>query len=184
MRTNEMATLGGGCFWCLEAVFEQLEGVSRVVSGFAGGSAERVSYRDVCEGDTGHAEVIQVTFDPAVIPYRGLLEVFFAFHDPTTPNRQGPDVGTQYRSVIFWHDPAQKATAEALIGELDQAEIWPAPVVTELAPFEAFFPAEAHHQGYYRQNAEQPYCQVMISPKLEKLRRYYADRLKRAPAGG
>ncbi len=182
--TRATATLGGGCFWCLEAVFESLQGVERVVSGFAGGDANRTSYRDVCEGDTGHAEVVQVTFDPDTISYRDLLEVFFAFHDPTTPNRQGPDEGPQYRSVIFWHDAGQRAVAEALVVELDAAAIWPAPVVTEIAPLTTFFPAEAHHQGYYRGNAEQPYCQVMIRPKLDKLRRHYAERLKGAPARG
>jgi peptide-methionine (S)-S-oxide reductase len=175
---TEIATLGGGCFWCLEAVFEPLEGVSKVVSGFAGGHVPGASYRDVCNGTTGHAEVIQVTFDPAVIPYSALLELFFAFHDPTTLNRQGPDVGTQYRSVIYTHSPEQDATARGLMAELGKAGIWDAPIVTEIAPFEAFFAAEDYHQGYYRNNPQQPYCQAMIAPRVAKLRAKYAARLK------
>jgi peptide-methionine (S)-S-oxide reductase len=175
---NEIATLGGGCFWCLEAVFEPLAGVAGVVSGFAGGHDPDASHADVCSGTTGHAEVIQVTFDPAVLPYRALLELFFAFHDPTTRDRQGPDVGTQYRSVIFTHTPAQAATARQLIAELDKAGVWDAPIVTEVAPFETFIAAEGYHQGYFRNNPRQPYCQAMIAPKVAKLRQKYAARLK------
>jgi peptide-methionine (S)-S-oxide reductase len=177
-QSNEnVATLGGGCFWCLEAVFEQLRGVTRVVSGYTGGKAPDPTYRQVCSGSTGHAEVIQVTFDPAVISYRELLEVFFAIHDPTTLNRQGADVGTQYRSAIFYHSPEQKQTAEAVIEELNAAKIWGAPFVTEVVPFEKFYPAEDYHQSYYRQNPQQGYCQIVISPKLAKLRQKFADKL-------
>jgi peptide-methionine (S)-S-oxide reductase len=183
-KTLEVATLGGGCFWCLEAVFESLRGVERVVSGFAGGASANPSYREVCGGDTGHAEVVQITFDPDALPYRRLLEVFFAFHDPTTPNRQGPDEGTQYRSIVLWHGPEQRETARSLIASLESERIWPDPIVTELEPYTGFHPAEAHHQGYYRSNPEQRYCQVMISPKLEKLRRYYAAQLKDGAATG
>ena len=175
---TEIATLGGGCFWCLEAVFEPLAGVSKVESGFAGGHVPGASYREVCDGTTGHAEVVQITFDPEVIPYLALLELFFAFHDPTTLNRQGPDVGTQYRSVVFTHSPEQAATAKSLIAQLDQAAIWGAPIVTEVVPFEALIPAGASHQAYYRNNSQQPYCQAMIAPKVAKLRQKYAARLK------
>ena len=143
----ETATVGGGCFWCLEAVFEQLDGVEQVVSGFAGGAVKNPSYNEVCGGRTGHAEVTQITFDPARISYRDLLEIFFAFHDPTTLNRQGPDSGTQYRSVILWHSDEQRHTAAAVVAELDAAGIWPHPVVTEVAPFTAFYAADQHHQG-------------------------------------
>jgi peptide-methionine (S)-S-oxide reductase len=175
---TETATLAGGCFWCLEAVFERLKGVERVVSGYSGGSVPDATYEQVCSGTTGHAECVQVTFDPAVLPYRDLLRIFFAFHDPTTPNRQGPDVGTQYRSAIFWHDPGQKATAEQLIAELAKSRVFDAPIVTEVAPFTVLHAAEGYHQGYYDQNRNQPYCRVVISPKVAKLRRLYADRLK------
>ena len=178
MSELQTATLGGGCYWCLEAVFENLEGVTRVVSGFAGGNTDHPSYEDVCSGRTGHAEVVHVTFDAAVISYREVLEIFFAFHDPTTLNRQGPDRGTQYRSVILWETPEQRDVAEGLIRELETAGIWPDPIVTERRALDRFHPAEAYHQGYYRRNAEQPYCQLMINPKLEKLRRHYAARLK------
>ncbi len=176
--SSELATLGGGCFWCLEAVIEPLEGVERVESGFAGGAKKNPSYDDVCGGRTGHAEVIQITFDPARIPYRDLLEIFFAFHDPTTQDRQGPDVGSQYRSVILFHSPEQRATAAEVIAELTAAGTWSRPVVTELAPFTEFYAAEEHHQGYYRNNSNQSYCQVMISPKLAKLRQKFSARLK------
>ena len=177
---RETATVGGGCYWCIEAVFEQLEGVERVVSGFSGGSVENPSYRDVCNGTTGHAEVVQVTFDPSRLPYRDLLEIFFAFHDPTTLNRQGPDSGTQYRSAIFFHSPEQERTARGLIAELDTAGIWGAPIVTEVAPFTAFYPGPDNHQGYYRHHADQPYCQAMISPKIAKLRSKYSARLRKS----
>lgn len=179
MATTETATLAGGCFWCLEAVFESLAGVESVVSGFSGGREGAVSYREVCTGETGHAEVVQVVFDPDVISYTDLLRVFFAFHDPTTPDRQGADVGTQYRSAIFWHSPAQRAAAEAVIGELTAQAVFPDPIVTELAPFTAFVRAEEHHQGYYRRNASQPYCRAVIAPKVAKLRAQLGDRLRR-----
>ena len=167
---TETATLGGGCFWCLEAAFLDLKGVRSVVSGYAGGTVPNPTYRQVCAGTTGHAEVVQVTFDPAQIDYLTLLEVFFTVHDPTTLNRQGADVGTQYRSVIFWHDEAQRAAAEEFIARLTRERVWSAPIVTELAPLPDFYPAEDYHQDYYRQNPYQGYCQVVISPKLAKLR--------------
>ncbi|AHF04799.1 methionine sulfoxide reductase A [Marichromatium purpuratum 984] len=167
---DETAILGGGCFWCLEAGFERLRGVKAVVSGYAGGVLERPSYRDVCRGDTGHAEVVQVRFDPTVIDYATLLEVFFTLHDPTTPDRQGADVGTQYRSVIFHHDDAQRTQAAKTIARLDAAGLWPNPIVTELAPAPTFYPAEPEHQGYFRRHPRQPYCQAVIDPKLAKLR--------------
>jgi peptide-methionine (S)-S-oxide reductase len=179
----ETATLGGGCFWCIEAVFEQLEGVQRVVSGYAGGRAARPTYEQVCSGRTGHAEVIQVTFDPAVISYRELLEIFFAFHDPTTLNRQGADRGTQYRSIVLTHSPEQEAAAREVIAALGKAGLWKDPIVTEVAPLTEFFAAEDYHQGYYRQNPEQPYCQATIPPKLAKLRKQYLSRLKKTAAG-
>src|SRR5262245_5746675 len=177
---KETATLAGGCFWCLEAVFEQLEGVERVVSGYAGGRVANPSYEHVCTGATGHAEVVQVTFDPELISYRDLLEIFFAFHDPTTLNRQGHDVGTQYRSAIFCHTPEQKATAEALIAELTSQGVFDDPIVTEVVPFTQFYPAEGYHQGYYRANSNQPYCRATITPKMAKLRQKYAARIKKS----
>jgi peptide-methionine (S)-S-oxide reductase len=177
-----VATLGGGCFWCLEAVFEQLEGVAAVVSGYAGGALENPDYRSVCSGVTGHAEVAQVEFDPVVLPFAELLRVFFAIHDPTTLNRQGADVGTQYRSVIFYHDEAQKADAEAVIAELSAAGIWDAPIVTELAPLTQFYPAEAYHQQYFRRNPYQGYCQAVVAPKVAKFRQRFAGRLKKTAA--
>jgi peptide-methionine (S)-S-oxide reductase len=177
---TETATLAGGCFWCLEAVLEPLKGVERVVSGYAGGSVPKPTYEQVSTGATGHAECVQVTFDPAVLPYRDLLHIFFAFHDPTTPNRQGPDTGTQYRSAIFWHDPGQKVAAEQVIAELAKSRVFDARIVTEVAPLAVFYPAEGYHQGYYDQNRTQPYCRVVISPKVAKLRKLYADRLRGA----
>lgn len=174
---REWATLGGGCFWCLEAVFEQLRGVDKVVSGYAGGTALEPSYEQVCTGQTGHAEVVQVTFDPAAISYRDILDVFFATHDPTTRNRQGADVGTQYRSVAFYHTPEQKRIAEERIAELNAEKIWNAPIVTEVAPLEAFYPAEGYHQGYFRKNPGQAYCQVVIAPKLAKFRKHFGAAL-------
>ena len=176
-NSKEVATLGGGCFWCLEAVFEELEGVGKVESGFAGGDDD-ASYKEVCTGETGHAEVVQITYDPAVISFADLLTVFFAVHDPTTLNRQGADVGTQYRSAVFYHDAGQKADAEKAIAVLTEEKIWPNPVVTEIAPFDKFFKAEDHHQDYYRNNKNQGYCQVVINPKLEKFRKEFAARLK------
>ena len=175
---TELATLGGGCFWCLEAVFEQLRGVTRVVSGYAGGQAPNPTYDAVCSGTTGHAEVVHLTFDPAAISYRELLEVFFTIHDPTTLNRQGPDAGTQYRSVVFYHAPEQRAVAERVIAELEAAKLWDDPIVTELAEFTAFYPAEGYHQEYYRRNASQPYCRLVIAPKVAKLRSQYLAKLK------
>ncbi len=175
---QEVATLGGGCFWCLEAVFEQLKGVSGVRSGYCGGSAPEPSYRDVCTGTTGHAEVVQVTFDPSVISFGDLLDVFFATHDPTTLNRQGADVGTQYRSVIFHHSPEQKRVAEEKIAALNASGSYRSPVVTEVAPYSKFYPAEEYHQRYYRENSDQPYCQVVISPKVAKFRKQFAGRLR------
>lgn len=176
-RTDEMATFGGGCFWCLEAVFDQIDGVEEVTSGYAGGTIDNPGYDEVCSGTTGHAEVVQVRFDPRVVGYRDLLDIFFTIHDPTTLNRQGADVGTQYRSVIFYHDPAQRETAERTIRELGERGIWKSPIVTELTPAPVFYPAEAYHQEYYSRNASQPYCQVVIEPKLAKLRRAHFDRL-------
>ena len=169
----ETATLGGGCFWCLEAVFENLIGVEKSVSGYAGGTVVDPTYRAVCSGTTGHAEVIQVTFDPAKIGYRPLLEIFFAMHDPTTLNRQGADAGTQYRSVIFTHSPEQEATAKTLIAELDGQKIWDRPIVTQVTPAPTFYPAEEYHQGYYRSNPHEGYCQVVIAPKLAKFRKHF-----------
>jgi peptide-methionine (S)-S-oxide reductase len=175
---TEVATLGGGCFWCLEAVFERLRGVLRVESGFAGGTATNPTYPQVCTGTTGHAEVVQVTFDPAVISYPEVLDIFFGTHDPTTRNRQGGDIGTQYRSVIFYHSPEQRQAAEQRIAALNAEGVWPNPIVTEVAPFTAFHKAEDYHQGYYRQNPEQAYCQTVISPKLAKFRKQFAAKLK------
>lgn len=174
----EVATLGGGCFWCTEAVFDRLQGVVDVVSGYSGGRRPNPTYDQVCSGATGHAEVVQVTFDPRVISFREILEVFFTVHDPTTLNRQGADVGTQYRSVIFYHSPEQKATAEQLISELNSEVIWKDPIVTEVSPFTAFFPAEAYHQEYFERNPNQPYCQIVVEPKVAKFRQKFAARLK------
>lgn len=180
---TEVATLGGGCFWCLEAVFELLEGVERVESGYAGGHVTDPTYQQVCAGVTGHAEVVQITFDPAVISYHEILEIFFATHDPTTLNRQGPDIGTQYRSAVYYHSDAQKETAEKLIADLEAEGVFPGPIVTELTALTDFYPAEAHHQEYYRNNPNQPYCTFLIDPKVAKLRQRFADRLKTASPG-
>lgn len=174
----EVATLGGGCFWCLEAAFEQVKGVERVESGYTGGSVKNPTYRQVCNGDTGHAEVVQVAFDPAVISYRDILEIFFAIHDPTTLNRQGADTGPQYRSAIFFHSPEQKATADKLIAELTAEKVFPRPIVTEVTPLDVFYKAEGHHQGYYRSNPGEGYCRMVIAPKLSKLRQKYLAKLK------
>lgn len=175
--SHAVATLGGGCFWCLEAVYQPLQGVEEVVSGYAGGHVENPTYRQVCSKTTGHAEVVQVTFDPAVITYRELLEIFFAMHDPTTPNRQGADVGPQYRSIILYHDAAQKQTAEAVIADLEAQDVFDAPIVTEVEPLDTFYPAEEEHQDYYARNAWQPYCVAVIRPKVAKLRKKYAEKL-------
>jgi len=177
---REIATLAGGCFWCLEAVFDELRGVREVVSGYAGGTVPDPSYEQVCAGTTGHAEVVQITFDPSVISFGELLEVFFTIHDPTTLNRQGPDVGTQYRSAIFYHSPEQKATAEQVVVELDASGTWSAPIVTKVAPFTAFYPAEEYHQEYFRRNPDQPYCAVVVAPKVAKLRKQHFAKLKKA----
>lgn len=174
----EQATLGGGCFWCLEAVYNELEGVESAISGYAGGHVPSPSYRAVCTGNTGHAEVVQVTYDPNAVSYDEILRIFFTIHDPTTLNRQGADVGTQYRSVIFYHDEEQKATAEAIIAELEQEDIWPNPIVTQVEPLDVFYEAEDYHQEYYKYNSQQPYCQVVISPKLSKFRKKFANKLK------
>jgi peptide-methionine (S)-S-oxide reductase len=175
---QEVATLGGGCFWCLEAVFEQLQGVAKVESGYAGGKVAQPTYAQVCSGATGHAEVVQVTFDPTVTSFREILDVFFAIHDPTTLHRQGADVGTQYRSAIFYHSPEQKQAAEQRIAELNAAGIWDEPIVTEVVPFQAFFRAEAYHQGYFRQNPGQSYCRAVVSPKVAKFRKQFAAKLR------
>jgi len=178
MPTPELATFAGGCFWCIEAVFEQAKGVEKVVSGYANGQTPNPTYEQVCSGNTGHAEVIQVTFDPAVIAYADLLDIFFAIHDPTTLNRQGADAGTQYRSAIFTHDDAQLAAANAKIAELNAAGLWPRPIVTQVEPLVKFYPAESYHHGYYQSHAEQPYCQAVISPKLAKFRSKFADKMR------
>lgn len=177
-QQNETITLGGGCFWCLEAVYDQLEGVLDVVSGYTGGQAPNPSYEEICTGATGHAEVVQVTFDPQVVSTREILELFFSIHDPTTLNRQGPDVGSQYRSGVFYHSEAQKEIAEQLIRELEAGRIWPDPIVTEVTPLNAFYPAEDYHQEYFQRNPYQGYCQVVIAPKVAKFRQKYAHRLK------
>ncbi|MDD5368493.1 MAG: peptide-methionine (S)-S-oxide reductase MsrA [Anaerolineaceae bacterium] len=175
---KEVATLAGGCFWCLEAVFDHLKGVADVVSGYSGGETPNPSYRQVSSGGTGHAEVVQITFDPAVISFGEILKVFFTIHDPTTLNRQGNDVGAQYRSAIFYHSPQQKATAEQVIHELEGEGIWERRFVTEVTPFSAFYPAEDYHQEYFERNPDQPYCQVIIAPKVAKFRKVYMEQLK------
>ena len=176
--TSETATLGGGCFWCLEAVYAGLKGVVRVESGYAGGTVPNPSYREVCAETTGHAEVVQLTFDPQVISFKEILEVFFTIHDPTTLNRQGADVGTQYRSAIFYHTPDQKATAEQVIQEITAAGVWEKPIVTEVTPFSAFYKAEAYHQEFFQRNPQQPYCQFVIAPKVASFRKKFLAKLK------
>lgn len=173
----EVATLGGGCFWCLEAVYDELEGVTHVESGYAGGTVANPSYEQVCTGRTGHAEVVQVTFDPDVLSYEDVLEVFFSIHDPTTLNRQGADVGTQYRSVIFYHSAEQKAAAEQKIEALTASGEWQDPVVTQVVPFDTFYQAEGYHQEYYVNNKFQPYCMAVVAPKLRKFRKKFSARL-------
>ncbi len=180
--TKEIATLAGGCFWCLEAVYDQLDGVLSVESGYAGGHVPNPTYRQVCTGTTGHAEVVQVTFDPSVVSFRDLLHVFFTIHDPTTLNRQGADVGTQYRSAIFYHTPEQKATAEEVIAQLNEQNLWGRPIVTEVVPIDTFYVAEDYHQEYYENNSTQPYCQIVVAPKVTKFRKQFVDRLKKQPA--
>ena len=171
------ATLGGGCFWCIEAVYEEVAGVLDAVSGYAGGHVKNPDYRAVCSGDTGHAEVVQITYDPAVISYEEILLIFFGVHDPTTLNRQGADVGTQYRSIILYHDQAQREAAERLIAELGRDQVFDDPIVTKVEPLEAYYPAEAYHQDYFANNPGQGYCQVVIAPKLAKFRRDFAEKL-------
>ncbi len=175
---REVATLGGGCFWCLEAVFEQLRGIEKVESGYSGGTVSNPSYRQVSAGATGHAEVVQITFDPAVITFQEILEVFFTIHDPTTLNRQGADVGPQYRSAIFYHDEEQREIAGQTIRSITEAGIWDRPIVTEVTRFEAFYIAEDYHQEYYRSNPGQAYCQIVIAPKVAKFRQRYLSKLR------
>ncbi|HHS12673.1 MAG TPA: peptide-methionine (S)-S-oxide reductase [bacterium] len=172
------ATFGGGCFWCLEPLFESLKGVTNAEAGYAGGHTESPTYKQVCSGLTGHAEVVQITFDPAVISYADLLDAFFAMHDPTTLNRQGADVGTQYRSILLTHDNGQKKDAERVIDELNRSGIWDRPIVTEIKPLDVFYPAESWHQEYFENNPDQPYCQAVINPKVAKFREKFKDRLK------
>jgi peptide-methionine (S)-S-oxide reductase len=179
---EETATLGGGCFWCLEAVFKDLRGMKSVMSGYAGGQVENPSYKQVCTGRTGHAEVVQVVFDPAELSYADLLRVFFTIHDPTTKDRQGNDVGPQYRSIILTRSDAQRTTAQAVIREMTDAGIWDAPIVTEIEPLERFYPAEAEHHDYFARNPYTGYCQVVVAPKVRKFRKTFADRLKSSAA--
>jgi len=176
--TKEAITLGGGCFWCVEAVYEELKGVERVESGYSGGKVANPSYRQVCTGTTGHAEVVQVTFDPKVISLKEILEIFFHVHDPTTLNRQGADVGTQYRSAIFYNSAEQKKVAEQVIQETTAARLWPEPIVTEVSPLKEFYKAEDYHQEYFKLNGTQPYCRAVIAPKMAKFRKEYKDKLK------
>lgn len=178
--STELATLGGGCFWCLEAVFKDLRGVNRIQSGYAGGHVANPSYKQVCAGNTGHAEVTQIEFDPAELSYADLLRVFFSIHDPTTKDRQGNDIGPQYRSIILTHSDAQRDTAKAVMAEV--APLWGAPLTTEIEPLEAFYPAEEEHDDYFARNPWSGYCQVVVAPKVAKFRKKYADRLKRAAA--
>ncbi|HJV52742.1 MAG TPA: peptide-methionine (S)-S-oxide reductase MsrA [Noviherbaspirillum sp.] len=172
---TETATLGGGCFWCLEAVYQELKGVQHVESGYAGGHLPDPTYEQVCEGTTGHAEVVRVTFDPGMVGYREILEIFFTIHDPTTPNRQGNDVGTQYRSVIFYHTPEQQEIAKQVIAAM--ANVWDAPIVTELKPAQDYYKAEDYHQNYFRQHPLQGYCAFVVAPKVAKFRKVFADKL-------
>lgn len=176
---TEVATLAGGCFWCLEAVFREVDGVERVVSGYTGGTTVSPTYEQVCTGGTGHAEAVRVTFNPARISYREILEVFFSVHDPTTPDRQGADIGTQYQSAIFYHDERQKSAAEDLVRELDCSLLWKSPIVTRISPAGVFYPAEEYHQEYFLKHPEQAYCRAVISPKLSKFRKQWAKRLKK-----
>lgn len=174
---EEKATFGGGCFWCVEAVYKELKGVKAVVSGYEGGARENPTYQQICSGATGHAEVVQITFDPAVIRFEDLLTVFWRTHDPTTLNRQGGDAGTQYRSVIFTHSDAQKEAAAQSLAEADASDLWPDPIVTEITPSMTFYPAEDYHQDYYELNPSQGYCRMVIDPKMRKFREAFADRL-------
>lgn len=177
--STQTAILAGGCFWCLEAVFDDLKGVQSVESGYSGGHVPNPTYKQVCSDTTGHAEVVRVTFDPEIISYRDLLKVFFAIHDPTTLNRQGNDIGTSYRSAIFYLDEEQKRTAEEVIRELTDAKLWPNPIVTEVTKFDAFYLAEDYHQEYFANNPFQPYCMAVVAPKVAKFRKQFVERLKR-----
>jgi peptide-methionine (S)-S-oxide reductase len=178
-QKRETATIAAGCFWCVEAVFSRLGGVEKVVSGYTGGSVPNPTYREVCDGTTGHAEAVRITFDPDTISYAELLDVFWRIHDPTTLNRQGADAGTQYRSAIFYHSAEQKQVAEQVIAAMTAAQVWPKPIVTQVAPIDHFYVAEDYHQEYFARNGGQPYCQVVIAPKVSKFRKQYLDRLKR-----
>jgi peptide-methionine (S)-S-oxide reductase len=178
-HSKEIATLAGGCFWCLEAVFRDLRGVERVVSGYSGGSVANPTYHQVCSGTTGHAEVVQVTFDSQTVSFREILEVFFTIHDPTTLNRQGADTGTQYRSAIFYHSPEQRAIAEQVIRQLSAEQVWDDPIVTEVTPFTEFYGAEDYHQDYFERNPYQPYCMAVVAPKVAKFRKKFLDKLKK-----
>jgi peptide-methionine (S)-S-oxide reductase len=176
--SGEVATLGGGCFWCTEAILSELLGVEKVESGYAGGTVPNPTYKQVCSGKTGHAEVVQVTFDPTVLSYRDLLRIFFTIHDPTTLNRQGADVGTNYRSIIFYHNDEQKSQAEEVMREITEAGIWSDPIVTQLELFKAFYRAEQYHQEYFKNTPNQPYCQIIIAPKVRKFREHHMQKLK------
>jgi peptide-methionine (S)-S-oxide reductase len=182
MNTNlQIATLAGGCFWCLEAVYDEIKGVHSVESGYAGGHIDNPTYREVCNGNTGHAEVVQVHFDPNIVSYRDLLNVFFAIHDPTTLNRQGADVGTQYRSAIFYHDQEQKKIAEELIKDLNAQQVWDKPIVTQVEKLDKFYMAEDYHQEYFARNTYQPYCMAVVAPKVSKFRKHFLELLKKQP---
>ena len=176
----EVTTLGGGCFWCIEAAFDEINGVVKVESGYSGGTTQSPTYNQVCTGTTGHAEVVQVTFDPNIISFKEILEIFFTTHDPTTLNRQGADVGTQYRSAIFYHNEKQKEVAEQVIAELEAAKVWGSPIVTQVEPFRKFYPAEEYHKGYFARNPHAGYCRVVIAPKIAKLRKKYWEKLKKS----
>ena len=176
---TEVATLAGGCFWCLEAIFKEVDGVENVTSGYTGGTTVNPTYQEVCTGTTGHAEAVQLTFNPGKISYREILQIFFSVHDPTTLNRQGEDVGTQYRSAIFYHDDRQRTVAEALTKELNEARLWRKPIVTQVVPLDKFYPAEDYHREYFSRHPEQSYCQVVISPKVNKFRKQWTKRLKK-----
>ena len=176
---TEIATLAGGCFWCLEAVFKEVDGVEKVTPGYTGGTTTNPTYQEVCTSTTGHAEAVELAFNPGKISYREVLQVFFSVHDPTTVNRQGGDVGTQYRSAIFYHDDRQRATAEALVRELNEARLWKKPIATQVVPLEKFYPAEDYHREYFLRHPEQSYCQVVISPKVDKFRKQWTKRVKR-----
>jgi peptide-methionine (S)-S-oxide reductase len=178
-NNSEVATLAGGCFWCLEAIFDELSGVLTVESGYTGGQVPNPTYARVCDGDTGHAEAVRITFDPQQVSYHDLLTIFFAIHNPTSLNRQGPDIGTQYRSAIFHHDRNQEQTARQVIQEVEALKIWDKPIVTEVTPFDKFYPAEDYHQEYFARNASQPYCSTVVAPKVAKFRKQFLDRLKK-----